>query len=84
MPGQMEGGVEGGQEGGQVRGRLWRLGVGWESRWALECRRTEGADEEADQFCQNWVHTPGAGELGWPAERAGAGEGKSSAAIYIT
>lgn len=22
-----------------------------------------------DQFCQNWVHTPGAAELGWPAER---------------
>lgn len=22
-----------------------------------------------DQFCQNWVHTPGAKELGWPSER---------------
>jgi len=22
-----------------------------------------------DQFCQNWVHTPGAAELGWPRER---------------
>lgn len=22
-----------------------------------------------DKFCQNWVHTPGATELGWPWER---------------
>lgn len=28
-----------------------------------------GGTGNGDQFCQNWVHTPGAAELGWPAER---------------
>lgn len=30
-----------------------------------------GVTGNGDQFCQNWVHTPGAAELGWPAEREG-------------
>lgn len=49
-----------------------------------------------DQFCQNWVHTPGAKELGWPGESeegeraeegvcegVGGERGGCSAAIYI-
>lgn len=33
--------------------------------------RTEGGGRgNRDQFCQNWVHTLGATELGWPRERA--------------
>lgn len=32
-----------------------------------------GATGNGDQFCQNWVHTPGAAELGWPAVREAEG-----------
>lgn len=39
-----------------------------------------------DQFCQNWVHTPGATELGWPREKVRGGEsgGKGTQVLFIS
>lgn len=59
-------------------GKRWD-GAAW-SPW------TRGRRGNRDQFCQNWVHTPGAAELGWPAEsvRAG-GEGRwGSTLLFIS
>ena len=43
--------------------------------------RTEGGGRgNRDQFCQNWVHTLGATELGWPGERGK----RRAAALFIS
>lgn len=71
--GELGGGVrgwwKGGQEGGQETGngtRGWRLGVG---RAPGSRRTARGRRGNGDQFCQIWVHTPGAPQLDRPAER---------------
>lgn len=49
---------------------------GWVSGQSPGSRRTAGGRRgNRDQFCQNWVHTPGATELGWPTERVRGGGG---------
>lgn len=60
-------------------GRLWSLGTARVSAGVQADRKEggRGGGGSRDQFCQNWVHTPGATELGWPREKL------SRRAIYI-
>lgn len=58
----------------------WGIGLAG----AQGSRRTAGGRRgNRDQFCQNWVHTPGATELGWPTEREPESEEEGSVALLL-